>query len=348
MEARPSRLRRKDTVLSIRPRTRKSELGAVDPGRMSSDPSTWHPSSAHTDLMMGSPSRLFVRTILSPLAAIAAGESEKTNTANIRQTSHRDFIVFPCLSVSAALPLPRPSTTTRHVERPDRVAFGPSRRLARHDGEGSDLGDADTEAEVLGRVGLQHEFPEVIRQRAIHGLRSLERDHRDVLDGRGRVLLVHELSHDRQPFRVGRRLEPEADRVAAGLVEELPRGGAGGTHARRLRLPEAVEDQRGLLGHSLEQPLGPAESEVALELAEGLIRGTVGSLLIGDIEHRSPKPDGLRAARATLFEVLLQARPEGGRRLLARKVEPVLFTGMFVLAGFHVSVGHHRSPSAAT
>src|SRR5437667_11951926 len=101
MDCRPSRLRVQDTVVARRPRTRNSELGAVDPGRVSSDPSTWHPSSAHTDLMTGSPSRLFVRTILSPLAAIAAGESEKTNTANWSQISQRDLNVCLCLSLSA-------------------------------------------------------------------------------------------------------------------------------------------------------------------------------------------------------------------------------------------------------
>ena len=170
---------------SSRPRTRKSELGARRPGSDVQRPDHLAPSSTHTELITGSPFRLFVRTILSPSAAAAAGEPERTNAANISPTSHRDFIVLPFASASRqhyccrALPR-RPDMSSARTASPSVLAVA-WRGL---DGEGSDLGDADTQAEVLGRVGLQHELSEVIRQRPIQRLASLQRQHRDVLHGR--------------------------------------------------------------------------------------------------------------------------------------------------------------------
>src|SRR5207247_3211028 len=147
-------LRRRVTTSSIRPRTRNSELGCVWPGSVSRESRTVQPSRLQTLFMIGKPSELLVRTILSPSPATAGPASDAKKTARTRQTSHLALMTTQTLppigSRHSSVPRLRPAT--RSVLRPQGSRAAPCAPSDEQPGqrESPDLGDTDGESKVLG------------------------------------------------------------------------------------------------------------------------------------------------------------------------------------------------------
>ena len=215
----------------------------------------------------------------------------------------------------AALARPRLLVATGPVGRlrvapPTSLLPVAARRL---DGEGADLGNVDGELELVGRIRLQMELSQRVRDRPVQGLAApaaraprcraaLPPD-----PGRPGSARRSTCAHARS------RLDLELDRVAAGLVEELtrralrrrrasPPASAGGSCRRRG--PPGRRSARASLFAA-----GEAEKRSFIRLRMEL-RRTRLRRLVGHAEDRRPEAERLLAFGAARLEVT--ERPERG------------------------------------